>query len=429
MTSLPIPCRDRRILAPQLKGIMLDILDILPLIDSMCMYGGDECRFEDMMSFMRAASGYQFIFASSVWQLPQRMSENTTASVTVRGVKPVLVGLKEADGAVNRAIGVILRPFQLGTWLLILGVLLLAVGTYGALAWYFANPRSTMNVCRHLMLDFSQSNHDERELMLNKVSVRSLLFAVTAAWVILILFYEIAVVNFVFFQKPASLNEALRDLSPTGLRKYLVTKGDATELLFRAYLDPGGKYATGTPPWQFCSSKEECYDKLLNNSDRGQFFFTYEQSRRFEQRKRGGCSKLTVFEPPSPLPSVPAGMYYSSGFPRSRIVEIDKAILQLSVDNKIQSEINKENPSLDCVADPRSIGPSVVGWLLLPIIVLAMIPILITVVSYFRVSRSRSTSASRTENKSSQGNPLHLKEQWIVADFPFVTSNTHRVRR
>lgn len=126
-------------------------------------------------------------------------------------------------------------------------------------------------------------------------------------------------------------------MSEEDLREYLVTKGDATELLFRAYVDPGNKYPTGAPPWEFCSNKEDCCDKLLANDNPAKFFFTYEQSRRFYQRRRGACRTLEVYQPRSPLASVSAGMYYSSGFSKSKMVEIDRAIRNLRVEHKIQN--------------------------------------------------------------------------------------------
>lgn len=224
----------------------------------------------------------------------------------------------------------------------------------------------------------------------------------TASWVILILFYKISVVNFVFLQKPESLEKELPDL-PEGLSEYLMTEGDATELLFRAYVDPNKKYATGTPPWQFCSSKKECYDKLLDKKEPAKFFFTYEQSLRFEMEKRKACSKLTVFQPRSPLASIVTGMYYSSSLPKSRRVETDKAILGLRVEHKIQTLINEKNPALDCRPDPASIGQSVIFWLLLPIFELALVPIVLAAGFSYKLRQIPSTQASSTPGQSEVG--------------------------
>lgn len=230
--------------------------------------------------------------------------------------------------------------------------------------------------------------------MLNLVSVRALMFAVTVSCVVLILFYEIGVVNFVFLQNPDSLKKELRNLSGRDLRKYLVRKGGASELLFQSYVDTDNKY-TGRQPWQFCSSREECYKKLLHDSDPAEFFFTYEQSRRFEVRKRKACSKLAVFRPRSPLASVAAGMYYSSDFPKKRRVALDKEILTLRLEHKIQDLLNKENPPLDCRPEASSIGPSVIFWLLLPIFVMAMVPVAVAVIFTFMLRRSEAEKVSR----------------------------------
>lgn len=182
MTSEPFLCKERRVLAPHLKGITVDIQDMLrPLSDSLCIFGGDECQFEDRMSFMRAARGYQFIFASGVWFLPNWTTENITASSALFEEELTFVGRKDAQKKISRAIGIIVRPFHLWTWLVILIGLIVAVVVYVLLAVYFARPRTVMNVCRHLLLDFSQSRNTERERMLNNVAVRTHIFAVTAS--------------------------------------------------------------------------------------------------------------------------------------------------------------------------------------------------------------------------------------------------------
>lgn len=211
--SLPFPCKDRRKRAPEMSGIILEALDRLqPLEDSLCMFGGAECRFEDAMAFIRAAGSYQFIFGSSVWFLPARLTPNTTTSAPLREVQPVVVGRKEAEKEINSAISVILRPFSLWTWLLIVFCFVLAVFVRVALAQYFARPRTRMDLVLHLLSEFSRLGwRTEHERLLNLVSVRTLKWSVAAAWVILILFYEISVVEFIF--QKATLTKELGRLT------------------------------------------------------------------------------------------------------------------------------------------------------------------------------------------------------------------------
>lgn len=166
-------------LPPQMTGIRLEAQDMLkPLNDSICIFGGDKRRFQEMMVIMHAAEDHEFIFGSSIWFLPARTTENTTASASILEVKLAIVGRQDAHREINRAIGIILQPFHLWTWLLILFSLILAIVSYLALAWYFAIPRDGMNVCSHLLLNFSHSRtqDEEREHMLNVVAVRALIF-------------------------------------------------------------------------------------------------------------------------------------------------------------------------------------------------------------------------------------------------------------
>lgn len=106
-------------------------------------------------------------------------------------------------------------------------------------------------------------------------------------------------------------------------------------------------------------------------------------------------------------------MYYSSSFPKSRILEIDKAILQLRVDHEIQDLINEKNPAPKCLADLRSIGPSVVFWLLLPIFLPAMFSIVTAVVVASLLRRRQRAFAG--------GEILPRREQLAVDDASFVS--------
>lgn len=368
-----------------------------PLNDSMCIFGGDTCRFQDMMAFMEASRGYQFLFGSSIWFLPNRTTDNTIASASLLEAKLTVIGRKDAETEFSRTLNIIHRPFQGRTWAVVGVYIVVYFILHCANAVYWANPRLPINIFRNMLFASNPSpnpetENPEPEPILKVFAGRTLKRGAAISTLFLILFYEIAVASYVFLQNPVSLSEELRDLSADDLKKYLVTEGDATELLFRALVDPENKYRNGTPPWQFCFGKKDCYSKLL--SDRAQFFFTYEQSRRFEQRKRRACSELAVFEPRSPLATVAAGIYYSSGFPRSRIVEIDRAILKLRVEHKIQDLINKENPPLDCGPDPASIPPLVVFSLLLPIIVLTTATIVIAGIAAAVLRRTRGAPAS-----------------------------------
>lgn len=226
-----------------------------------------------------------------------------------------------------------------------------------------------------------------------------------------------------FLRKAESLEKDLRHLSKGDLRTYIVMSGDATETLFRAQVDRENVYGS-REPWQLCNSMDECYGKLLNDTNRARFFFTYDLSRRFEIKKRGACNKLTVFHPKSALASVPAGMYYSLGVPEPRREALDREILELRLDNTIQVEIDRGNPLPDCHPEKASIGPSVVGWLLLPIFVVAMVLIAGGALVKYMVRRRQATSASGAEIERVAQEIDSQKEKLAAAEISMASLRT-----
>lgn len=264
------------------------------------------------------------------------------------------------------------------------------------LAWYLANPRSPINVCRHILLDFTRSKKKNSEpiRMLNQVAVGIMLFAVTVSSVIGILSYEIAVVNFLFNSDDMFLEKELGSLSLKDLQQDVVVEKDGIETIFRALV--GGEKSKLIKKSQLCSNPKECYDKLENDSDPAKFFFTFDNGFRYVQHETKACN-LTVFKTRSPLSSVPAGWYYGSRVPKTRQIAVDKAILEHRMQHKIQTVINNGLPSANCSAKTNKIKPPFIGWLLLTVIAVCMVPILSTLIAT-GVLRNK-TRASRGERR------------------------------
>lgn len=211
---------------------------------------------------------------------------------------------------------------------------------------------------------------------------------VSVSSILILLFYEITVVNFVLRRQPRTLEKHLSILTPDDLKSYVVVGDDGTQLLFRSLVDRDGKFETRKPTWKNCDTPDACYKMLHDESQSAEFFFTFEYGNRYALRKTPACGNLTVFETVTPIASVSAAWYYGPRFPKDKQVEIDKAILEQRLQHKVQDVINKENPPLNCGAQTEvdNIKPGVIGWLLLTISVLGVIPISLAAIGtiYYR---------------------------------------------
>lgn len=395
LTSKPFLCKDRIMHAPSLGGVSMEFMDtVRPLHNAMCVFGGNDCSFQGLFKVLEHEKKYQFMFGGTLWILPDRISCNTRASTATHEDPVVVVGLARRQSDVQQSYNNIVRPFATLTWILIISYYCGVCLVHVSLACLFAHPRTFTNVCRHTLCDYKQSENTEQVRMLNKIAVRSLRFVVTASTILIILFYEITIVNYVFLSKARTLEKDIRNLSPADLATYAVVKDDGTELLFRSLADPNGKYKKKKPPWWQCVSLDDCYDNLLDPAHPAKFLLTYERGLRYKLRKSQTCDHLTVFKTKSPLSSVSAGWYYGYSFPRSVQIAIDKAILGHRLQHKIQDLLNQAYPQLRCgTPTVINIQPGVIGWLLLTISLVCMIPILLASIGAVFCRRASATKA------------------------------------
>lgn len=226
----------------------MDVIDILseragrPLHDAYCLLSGLDCPFDEMVKFVGAATEHLFIFGGGVSLLQRRITADTRATPPLTEDLMGVVGAVDEKSDFVQAYEKILRPFEVWTWIVFFVYLFGALLFHIALAVIFAKPREFINICRHILLDFTQSRqttenperNPEPIQMLNKVAVGTLLFAVTASSVIGVLFYEIAVVNFLFQRDEVPLEKELNNLSLKDLAQYVVVKNDGIEIMFRA---------------------------------------------------------------------------------------------------------------------------------------------------------------------------------------------------
>ncbi len=89
-----------------------------------------------------------------------------------------------------------------------------------------------------------------------------------------------------------------------------------------------------------------------------------------------------MYETERPLFAFSAGWYYG-GVPIKRQNEIDRAILELRLQDKIRQLISREIDSkmpANCSAMSADIPPEILGWLLLSAVSICMVPVLASLI-------------------------------------------------
>ncbi len=260
------PCRDKTKFFPGMGGISFNIMNELPLDDSLCVYGGPACKFEGMMRFVASQRQHQFIVGGFMFFLPHRQTKDTRQSASLMEGKIAIVGRRPQSTRIRQAYTTILRPFQTSTWMLLLGFASFFVLIRAIISWYFADPRNADNFVKNIVGEHDPKHirplstaNQERLRVLHKIAVVSLTFAVSAFGIITVLFYEISVVNFLFLKKTHNLQKKLSNLTPQEMREFIIIEGGGTEVIFTALADPHKKYEKVKPPWHYCKAESEWY--------------------------------------------------------------------------------------------------------------------------------------------------------------------------
>ncbi len=252
-------CKDRRQVYPGLHGLSLTIQDQLPMDDAYCVFGGPTCTYDGMIEFLFQKQDYQFIVGGLMFALPHRISKYARPSSPFTEYKIAIVGRRDSSSPIAQAYSKILRPFQLGTWVILLSVALFFICVGVIIAVHFAQPRNLRNIGSHLAGDFDTYPIAEDRRILNRLALRALTLAVTAFFAIVILFYEVPVANFLFLGTSPRLKKGLDKLGPEQLKQYVIIRGGGTEAIWRKFADPAKKYENVTPPWHFCTGDDDWY--------------------------------------------------------------------------------------------------------------------------------------------------------------------------
>ncbi len=248
-------CRDRVEVFPGLLGSSFRILDNLPLENAICVFGGTQCTFNNMVDFVAEHStvieGYQFAVIGLLFIYPDRISQRTIPTVSIMEGRTVILGPRDPHPRTRDVLRTVFQPFRLDVWVM-LGAVLVFFFLLSVLKFCFSTQkkkRSFYNylssMCGEVQSDTitspenaSEQTADERkwtqELQeefkhMSKVSGTALGLAFAALLTVIILFYEIAIVNYVFIRGEKQLEKDVQNLTPRELSKYMVMANTAHE--------------------------------------------------------------------------------------------------------------------------------------------------------------------------------------------------------
>lgn len=99
----------------------------------------------------------------------------------------------------------------------------------------------------------------------------------------------------------------------------------------------------------------------------------------------GACRELPIFETVKPVAAITTGWYFGSAFPNDKRIEIDKTILENR--NEVQVFLDDKIPRSRCGIPKPRITPEVIGWLLLSVVLLCLVPIGFAVITAILLRR------------------------------------------
>lgn len=370
------------------KGAAIDVLTKRPS-NYMCIWGGprEECTFNHLINFLyHFRHTHQFAFSNFLVDLPlRRCMHNIGAPLLADRI--VLIG-RVVDNQIARdspsqMFTNLLRPFQSETWVLFSGLFFM-IFTLGALVVRFLGPNKRLSLSRTLLFvmgnhEVSQRPHRHRFA----ISIISLLLnsSIVALSAIMVLFYEIAVVNFLFTQSSISTLKDISNISNEDLIEYCVNRNSAVDIVWRyslnrAYTDS----SLSRTPFAPSSSAAKCIDQIGDGIHIGtnrtiRFAVVLESTGRYMLAKKKRCGRaendLVIFQT-DVLYNFNGGFLYNDKVEKSVRRDVDSSITQLSERRELKDIFEhyfKDVPST-CNAAPS--GTITVSTVLFPVMVLVI---------------------------------------------------------
>lgn len=298
-------CKDRRTFFPDLGGFSFNVKSALKsLDDDLCAFAGNQCSVDGMIEFIAQYSnspdGYQFGVTGMMFILPHRISSTSIPTVPIMDGRMVLLGPRTKSQKKKYAFRRMVSPFQIDAWLSILGVAFVFLFLWLLISWSFQDPVHFRDVAGIMVRDLpgrflvvpgeypqDLGVLEENIQLANRFAFNTLKLSVKVFLAITVLFYEIAVVYYIFEERGRTETIDIQGLKKSEMAKYIVIRGGAQEFVFRKSgtffsfssksgtlvniatltlilyavhtVDPDGKWDPTFFPWNRCKDLEEWY--------------------------------------------------------------------------------------------------------------------------------------------------------------------------
>lgn len=318
---------------------------------------------------------------------PYRLSKHVRYTVPLTIAKFAIVGRRDGRiGGLAAAWRDILNPFETKAWIVtfLFFCALLVLTVYvssdqqGRTHWeiVFAHdeyPNYSHNKNSTVPNDnFARNN----KTCIMKMFVPRRLISIS--WIcfftIVLIFYELALVEFIVNQTPNVLN--LSKVSGEELSSFAVRRDTATETIFWNMVDPQRKYNNDTIPWKRTGSIKEIFGLLENRSAGVKYGLMHEYLLSSELHSRQSlCDSLEVWNVLNEAPYFLSAFFMTKAVSVDEIDAINREISELHQFSRIQ-EINKQyNHAIPerCYTRRQRIDEWYIVGAMIPIIFLVML--------------------------------------------------------
>ena len=329
--SQPFLCRDHDLIYPKTKGLFFDVLRgvsrYVPKVrNARCVFGGRKCSFDNSVRFVedivKNELSYQFVAGGYLLFLSHRRSKYIVHSQPYASDRMVVIFLPEnARDSFAEAWKQVFQPFSAHGWGFLFGLLLIFLFGLGVHAKRFSGARSFRQFVRWFIL----SKPVDRGVW-ETASWNSLKLAVAVFFAVLILLYELSVVNFILTE-PVLLVDNIKQLKTLGLKNFAVVKEAASETIFK--YAAGLEDLVGTVPWVRGESLDDIIDMVVKK--RVKYAFSFQSTVSNILYLDNLCDKVVAV----PTEKRDAGgWYYGINIPMELRSNIDKALSNLVLKQK-----------------------------------------------------------------------------------------------
>lgn len=366
------------------SGAIFEIFTKLPS-DYMCIWGGprEDCTFNHLVNFLyHYKETHQFAFANFLVDLPIRRCMHNIG-VPLLDDRIVIIGRvmdnKGNTYSPSRMFTNLLKPFHSETWI-VFSALFLTIFTLAALVVRFLGPKKELSLSRTLLFlmgnhEVAQDPHHHRYT----ISIISLFLnsSIVALSAIMVLFYEIAVVNFLFRQSSIPSLIDVGSIPHEDLMQYCVNKNSAVDIVWRSSLKNGTaeSLANGLP-FAPNSSSSDCIDQIRKGfrDGRGRFAVVLESSGGYLLSKKGLCGAaerdLVIYKT-DVLYNFNGGFLYNTNVSEVVRGDVGNLITQLKMQGELQKIFGKYlNGKENCTDGPT--GAITLSTVIFPILLLVI---------------------------------------------------------